>query len=113
VSRILQTKDLKVFYGDFQAVFGIDFHIDEGETVAIIGANGAGKSSFLKALTGMVPSNRDDILFDGQPVGHGMDLEQRESNFLSASWRSLLRVLKHRRDEKNWLSVYNVNSGSS
>ena len=40
------------FYGDFQALFGVDFAIDEGETVAIIGANGAGKSSFMNALSG-------------------------------------------------------------
>lgn len=69
MTHLLQTRGLEVFYGDFQAVFGIDFHIDEGETVAIIGANGAGKSSFLKALAGVVPSTAEAILLDGQPVG--------------------------------------------
>ncbi|MFD1253418.1 High-affinity branched-chain amino acid transport ATP-binding protein LivF [Devosia equisanguinis] len=66
---LLETKNLEVFYGDFQAVFGVDFHVNEGETVAIIGANGAGKSSFLKALSGLVKSRPDGILLDGKPVG--------------------------------------------
>lgn len=69
MTALLQTRDLKVFYDDFQAVFGIDFEVGEGETVAIIGANGAGKSSFLKALSGLVPSAADAILLDGKPVG--------------------------------------------
>jgi len=69
MTALLETRQLEVFYGDFQAVFGIDFHVNEGETVAIIGANGAGKSSFLKALSGLVKSRSDGILLDGKPVG--------------------------------------------
>ena len=45
MTALLSTPGLDVFYGDFQALFGIDVSIDEGETVAIIGANGAGKTS--------------------------------------------------------------------
>ena len=69
MTALLETRGLEVFYGDFQAVFGVDFHVEEGETVAIIGANGAGKSSFLKALAGLVKSRADGILLDGKPVG--------------------------------------------
>ena len=69
MTRALETRGLKVFYGDFQAVFGIDFHVDNGETVAIIGANGAGKSSFLKALAGLVSAEPDQIILEGKPVG--------------------------------------------
>jgi branched-chain amino acid transport system ATP-binding protein len=69
MTALLETRGLEVFYGDFQAVFGVDFHVNEGETVAIIGANGAGKSSFLKALSGLVKSRADGILLDGKPVG--------------------------------------------
>ena len=66
---LLKTHALKAFYGDAQALFGIDFRLDAGEVVAIIGANGAGKSTFLKALTGLVRVARDSIHFDGAPIG--------------------------------------------
>ena len=49
-----ETRDLAAFYGDFQALFGIDLRIEEGETVAIIGANGAGKSTLLRTITGLL-----------------------------------------------------------
>ncbi|MDE2397997.1 MAG: ABC transporter ATP-binding protein [Burkholderiales bacterium] len=60
---------LEAFYGDAQALFGIDFRLEEGELVAVIGANGAGKSSFLKCLTGLVKARRDALQFDGRPIG--------------------------------------------
>ncbi|WP_338720887.1 ABC transporter ATP-binding protein [Devosia sp. XK-2] len=69
MTALLETRGIEVFYGDFQAIFGVDFRVEEGETVAIIGANGAGKSSFLKALSGLVKVQDDHILLDGRPVG--------------------------------------------
>lgn len=66
---LLETHSLQAFYGDFQAVFNIDFHIDDGETVAIVGANGAGKTTFLQALTGVLPCAREMVIYNGQPVG--------------------------------------------
>jgi branched-chain amino acid transport system ATP-binding protein len=68
-TTILETRGLEVFYGDFQALFGVDVVINAGETVAIIGANGAGKSSFLNALSGLAGCKSEQILLDGQPVG--------------------------------------------
>ena len=50
---LLETSNLTAFYGDFQALFGITLSIEEGETIAIIGANGAGKSTFLKTIAGL------------------------------------------------------------
>ncbi len=67
--RLLETHALQAFYGDFQAVFNIDFHIDQGETVAIVGANGAGKTTFLRALMGVLSCARKMIMFDGRPIG--------------------------------------------
>ena len=66
---VLQTKGLTAHYGDFQALFGIDFEIHEGETIAIIGSNGAGKSTFLRSITGMLNTQGQDISFLGQSVG--------------------------------------------
>jgi branched-chain amino acid transport system ATP-binding protein len=66
---MLETVGLDVFYGDFQALFGVNVAVEEGEAVAIIGANGAGKSSFMAALSGMASSRPEQIVLDGQPIG--------------------------------------------
>lgn len=66
---LLETRGLTGFYGDFQALFGIDAVVDAGETVAIIGANGAGKSTFLRAIVGQVAASREAVSFDGEPIG--------------------------------------------
>src|SRR3712207_4160638 len=66
---LVETKQLDLYYGDFQALFSIDLTVEEGETVALIGANGAGKSSFLKALAGLARAERDAIRFDGEAIG--------------------------------------------
>jgi branched-chain amino acid transport system ATP-binding protein len=66
---VLETHDLKAFYGDFQALYGIDTSLEAGETIAIIGANGAGKSTYLKAIAGLIRREADSILFDGRPIG--------------------------------------------
>jgi branched-chain amino acid transport system ATP-binding protein len=65
---LLEVQALDAFYGDFQALFGVSLHVDAGETVALIGANGAGKSTFLKCLVGLLGSQRGDIRFAGEPI---------------------------------------------
>jgi branched-chain amino acid transport system ATP-binding protein len=66
---LLRTHGLRAFYGDFQALFDIDVTVEEGQTVAIIGANGAGKTTFLRAVVGQLGSAPGMVEFDGQPVG--------------------------------------------
>jgi branched-chain amino acid transport system ATP-binding protein len=69
MTRLLRTQDLSAFYGDFQALFAINVEVEEGETVAIIGANGAGKTTFLRTIAGALPTASHAVLFDGQPIG--------------------------------------------
>lgn len=69
MTALLATRNLESFYGDFQALFGIDFEIAQGEIVAIIGANGAGKSTFLKTVAGLLKAKRDAVTFEGEPIG--------------------------------------------
>lgn len=66
---ILSTHGLVARYGDFQALYGIDFQIGQGEAVALIGANGAGKSTFLRAVMGLLPVAPDMVRMGGQPIG--------------------------------------------
>ena len=69
MGALLESRGVQAFYGDAQALFGIDFQLDAGETVAIIGANGAGKSTFLKACTGLVKVARDSVRLRGDAIG--------------------------------------------
>ena len=66
---LLELRSLDAFYGDFQALFGASLNVMAGEVVAVIGANGAGKSTVLNRVAGLIPSRREAILFDGEPIG--------------------------------------------
>lgn len=65
---LLTVESLDVFYGDFQAVSGVSLSLEEGRTVAIIGANGAGKSTLLNAISGMNGRKKGRIGFDGEDI---------------------------------------------
>ena len=69
MTALIETHGLGAFYGDAQALFGIDFHLDDGELLAIIGANGAGKSTFLKSLTGLVKVEPGMVRWRGETIG--------------------------------------------
>ena len=61
---LLNIQNLKVAYGGINAVKGIDFHVNKGELVSLIGANGAGKSSTLKAIAGLISPAAGEIEFN-------------------------------------------------
>ncbi len=65
---ILKVKDLKVNYGNIEAIKGISFEVRQGETATLIGANGAGKSTTLKAIAGLVSPKEGKIEFDGEDI---------------------------------------------
>jgi branched-chain amino acid transport system ATP-binding protein len=69
MTALLNVTALDAFYGDFQALFGIDLELHPGEAVAVIGANGSGKSTLLKSLAGLVRNRPDAIRLAGQNIG--------------------------------------------
>lgn len=66
---LLKTNNLTAHYGDFQALFGVDIDLNEGETIAIIGANGAGKTTLMRSIAGVLINDRETVSFDGQAIG--------------------------------------------
>ncbi len=66
---LLEVDSLSAFYGDFQALFDIDFTAEAGKATAIIGANGAGKSTFLRSISGFHSPAPNAIRFDGEAIG--------------------------------------------
>jgi branched-chain amino acid transport system ATP-binding protein len=69
MTALLNVTALDAFYGDFQALFGVDLELHPGEAVAVIGANGSGKSTLLKSLAGLVRNRPDAIRLAGQNIG--------------------------------------------
>jgi branched-chain amino acid transport system ATP-binding protein len=65
---LLKVKGLKVAYGGIQAVKGVDFEVNEGELVSLIGSNGAGKTTTMKAITGSLPLGGGDIEYLGKSI---------------------------------------------
>ncbi|KJR48185.1 Branched-chain amino acid transport ATP-binding protein LivF [Desulfosporosinus sp. I2] len=68
MTKIMEVEDLEVVYGVIKALQGISFYIDEGEIVTIIGANGAGKSSTLRAISGMVRPSSGKVRFKNKDI---------------------------------------------
>jgi len=65
---MLNVSNLRVSYGAIEVIHGIDLYLSQGECVALIGANGAGKSSTLKAICGLVPATTGTIEFEGKDI---------------------------------------------
>ena len=65
---MLKVTDLKVYYGVIQAIKGISFEVNEGEVIALIGANGAGKTTILQTVTGLVEAKAGTVEFEGRDI---------------------------------------------
>ncbi len=65
---MLEIKDLEVYYGVIKAIKGISFEVNEGEVIALIGANGAGKTTILHTITGLLTPKKGSIIFDGVDI---------------------------------------------
>ncbi|MDO4321638.1 MAG: ABC transporter ATP-binding protein [Lachnospiraceae bacterium] len=65
---MLEVKDLEVYYGMIQAIKGISFEVNEGEIVSLIGANGAGKTTILHTVTGLLSPKKGSVLFEGKDI---------------------------------------------
>ncbi len=70
MSTILKVEDMHVYYGAIHAVKGVSFEVGEGEIVALIGANGAGKSTILKTVSGLMHPRTGSVIFDGNNIAH-------------------------------------------
>jgi branched-chain amino acid transport system ATP-binding protein len=66
--KLLEIKGLSVFYGDLQALFEVSVALEPGQTIALIGANGAGKTTFLKSIAGLISRKRGTVTFDGTDI---------------------------------------------
>ena len=65
---MLEVKDLKVNYGMIQAIKGVSFHVEQGEVIALIGANGAGKTTILHTITGLLSPKEGSVVFEGTDI---------------------------------------------
>lgn len=65
---MLEIKDLEVYYGMIQAIKGVSFEVSEGEVIALIGANGAGKTTILHTITGLLEAKKGAVMFDGKDI---------------------------------------------
>lgn len=66
--NVLTVDNLHVFYGEFQALFGVSLDVHVGETVAIIGANGAGKTTLLRTIAGALSPTQGEIVYRGNSI---------------------------------------------
>ena len=65
---MLEIKDLEVYYGMIQAIKGVSFEVNQGEVIALIGANGAGKTTILHTITGLLSPKKGSVIFEGTDI---------------------------------------------
>src|SRR4051794_14365980 len=66
--QVLQVKGLQAWYGESHILHGVDFHVNEGEVVTLLGRNGAGKTTTLKSVMGIIGKRSGVIQFNGQDI---------------------------------------------
>jgi branched-chain amino acid transport system ATP-binding protein len=66
--KVLEIRNIDVSYGDVQVIWDVSFEVNKGEIVALIGANGAGKSTILKTISGILRPKKGEILFESKPI---------------------------------------------
>src|SRR4051812_46338372 len=66
---LLELQDVHAFYGNIEALKGVSLEVNEGEIVTLIGSNGAGKSTTLRAISGLTPPREGSIRFEGEEIG--------------------------------------------
>ena len=102
--EVLQIKDLQISYGGIEAVRGISFNVKAGEVVTLIGANGAGKSSTLRAISGLVKLKAGTVIFEGE------DITGKDSNAIVS--KGLMMVPEGRRIFPNLTVLENLKIGA-
>ena len=65
---MLEIKNIEVYYGMIQAIKGISFEVNQGEVIALIGANGAGKTTILHTITGLLSPKSGSVFFESRPM---------------------------------------------
>lgn len=114
---ILETKNLTKHYGGVHALSGADFVLKKGEHVAIMGDNGAGKSTFVRQITGVEQRTRGEVIFDGKPVSFAGPLDAREAGietvFQTLALADDLNVpdnlfLGREKTKWNWLGPFRI-----
>ena len=88
---MLEVKDLQVYYGMIQAIKGVSFHVDEGEVIALIGANGAGKTTILHTISGLLTPKAGTVTFEGADIVKIFPIEPHNISYL----KNILSPISH------------------
>ncbi|MEM7114017.1 MAG: ABC transporter ATP-binding protein [Chloroflexota bacterium] len=78
MSAVLKVDNIEAFYGEFQALFGVSIEVEQGETVAIIGANGAGKTTLMRTIAGQLIPATGDVMYRGESTGQKTAFEMNQ-----------------------------------
>ena len=94
MGELLKVDNINVYYGSIHAIRNVSFHVDEGEIVTLIGANGAGKSTTLNCIAGLLHSDTGDIVFNGESLKKvpGFKIVDRKSTRLNSSHPTTSRM---------------------